>query len=98
MPEKPESQDGAEVGLSDGDRYFVEQRGLILQDIGQTMDSILNNLNGLNISLENFIAVGKEFESVSSLWGKFYAGVATEHTQSTESGGKDEEEVEADGG
>ncbi|SCU80437.1 LADA_0B07448g1_1 [Lachancea dasiensis] len=62
--------------LSEGDRYFMEQRDLILQDIGQTMDSILNNLNGLNISLENFIAVGKEFESVSDLWNKFYAGIS----------------------
>ncbi|SCV03416.1 LAMI_0H07976g1_1 [Lachancea mirantina] len=62
--------------LQESDRYFLEQRDLVVQDINQTLDSILNNLNGLNISLENFIAVGKEFESVSELWKTFYAGLS----------------------
>lgn len=61
--------------LSPADKYFVEQRDLIIQDINNTMDSILNSLNTLNISLENSIAVGKEFESVSDLWKTFYNGV-----------------------
>ncbi|SCU93855.1 LAME_0F05226g1_1 [Lachancea meyersii CBS 8951] len=76
MSEIIREEDNPSGEISKGDRYFMEQRDLILQDIGQTMDSILNNLNGLNISLENFIAVGKEFESVSDLWSKFYAGVS----------------------
>ncbi|AAS50552.1 AAR185Wp [Eremothecium gossypii ATCC 10895] len=62
--------------LSEPDKYFVEQRDLLLQEITSTLDSILNNLNGLNISLENSIAVGKEFESVSELWKVFYDGLA----------------------
>ncbi|CCF58266.1 hypothetical protein KAFR_0E01120 [Kazachstania africana CBS 2517] len=58
--------------LSSTDKYFLEQRNVILQDINNTMDSILNGLNELNISLENSIAVGKEFESISLLWKNFY--------------------------
>ncbi|SCU78747.1 LANO_0A03862g1_1 [Lachancea nothofagi CBS 11611] len=77
MSERTKRDDEPLSDISDEDRYFIEQRDLVLQDIGQTMDSILNNLNGLNISLENFIAVGKEFESVSDLWSKFYAGVSS---------------------
>lgn len=73
-----ESQIKATEGLSAADKHFIEQRDLILQDINQTMDSILNNLNGLNISLENSIAVGKEFESISELWKTFYDGLSTE--------------------
>ncbi|CUS21608.1 LAQU0S03e06502g1_1 [Lachancea quebecensis] len=78
MSEKSGKGEDTDPGLSEGDKYFIEQRDMILQDIGQTMDSILNNLNGLNISLENFIAVGKEFESVSDLWSTFYAGISGE--------------------
>lgn len=64
-----------ETTLSPADKYFIEQRDLIIQDINNKMDSILNNLNTLNISLENSIAVGKEFESVSDLWKTFYDGL-----------------------
>ncbi|CAR22142.1 DASH complex subunit DAD1 [Lachancea thermotolerans] len=78
MSEKSRKGEDAAPVLSEGDKYFIEQREMILQDIGQTMDSILNNLNGLNISLENFIAVGKEFENVSELWSTFYTGISGE--------------------
>ncbi|EDO17458.1 hypothetical protein Kpol_1037p55 [Vanderwaltozyma polyspora DSM 70294] len=54
------------------DQLFMEKRDLILQDITNTMDSILNNLNGLNISLESSIALGSQFESVCDLWKTFY--------------------------
>ncbi|SMN20309.1 similar to Saccharomyces cerevisiae YDR016C DAD1 Essential subunit of the Dam1 complex (aka DASH complex) [Maudiozyma saulgeensis] len=60
--------------LSSADRHFIEQRNIILQDVNGTMDSILNGLNELNISLENNIAVGKEFEVVTKLWKNFYNG------------------------
>ncbi|CCD22746.1 Dad1p NDAI_0A05910 [Naumovozyma dairenensis CBS 421] len=61
--------------ISEGDRQFIEQRDLILQEINVTMDSILNGLNELNISLESSIAVGKGFESVSELWKTFFDGL-----------------------
>lgn len=63
-----------DTNLSNGDKYFIEQRNIILQDVNNTMDSILNGLNELNISLENTIAVGKEFEVVTKLWKNFYNG------------------------
>lgn len=76
--------------LSAADKYFIEQRDLVLQDINNTMDSILNNLNSLNISLENSIAVGKEFESVAELWKTFYNGL--EGTETISSSQDDETE------
>lgn len=80
MMEMPEdaSKEKMEVTtstLSSADKHFIEQRDLILQDINSTMDSILNSLNTVNISLESSIAVGKEFESVSDLWKTFYNGL-----------------------
>ncbi|AMD22021.1 HGL319Cp [Eremothecium sinecaudum] len=71
----PKDAPGTDVSASD--KYFVEQRELLIREINETMDSILNNLNGLNISLENSIAVGKEMESVSELWKVFYDGLVT---------------------
>ncbi|CDO92305.1 unnamed protein product [Kluyveromyces dobzhanskii CBS 2104] len=68
--------------LSAGDKYFIEQRELVLQDINQSMDAILNQLNGLNITLENSIAVGKEFENVSQIWKLFYNGLELEEQTS----------------
>ena len=70
--------------LSAGEKYFMEQRDLILQEINESMDAILNQLNGLNITLENSIAVGKEFENVSQIWKLFYNGLESEQV-STES-------------
>lgn len=74
-PARERSENVAAPTLSAADKYFIEQRDLVLQDINSTMDSILNNLNSLNISLENSIAVGKEFESVAELWKTFYNGL-----------------------
>lgn len=57
------------------DKKFLEERDILLQEINSTMDSILNGLNSLNISLEGGVAVGKEFQSVSDLWKSFYDGM-----------------------
>lgn len=61
--------------ISTTDKYFIEQRNIVLQEINETMNSILNGLNGLNISLESSIAVGREFQSVSDLWKTLYDGL-----------------------
>lgn len=76
-----------------GDKYFVEQRSIILQDINNTMDSILNGLNELNISLESSIAVGKDFESVSNLWKTFY----NEHESIVDGDGEEDEDEDEEG-
>ncbi|ODQ78703.1 hypothetical protein BABINDRAFT_38662 [Babjeviella inositovora NRRL Y-12698] len=56
--------------------YFEKQRDLLIQEISNSMESVLNNVNALNRSLEGGVAVGKEFDSVSQLWGTFYDGMA----------------------
>lgn len=61
--------------ITTADKYFIEQRNIVLQEIDETMSSILNGLNVLNISLESSIAVGREFQSVSDLWKTFYDGL-----------------------
>jgi len=65
---------------------------------GQSMEQIITNMNLLNRSIEGIIAVyqlfcvadyqvGKEFESVSTLWRSFHEVLAKEDTRMmTESG------------
>jgi hypothetical protein len=53
------------------------------------MESVLANLNVLNRSLEGVVAVGKEFESVSALWGKFYTDVNRPGSKPNEQATKD---------
>lgn len=81
--------------LSAGDMYFIEQRDMILQEINEMMDSVLNNLNGINITLENSIAVGKEFENVSQIWKLFYNGLDVDE-QSAERMENDDAEIGSD--
>ncbi|KAI5779078.1 DASH complex subunit Dad1-domain-containing protein [Geopyxis carbonaria] len=51
--------------------YFEEQRAHLISEIGLAMEHVLMNLNTLNRNMEAVVAVGKEFESVESLWSKF---------------------------
>lgn len=55
--------------------YFEKQRDMLIQEIGNSMDSVIYNLDILNRSLNNSIQVGKEFDDVGRLWSHFYDGV-----------------------
>lgn len=75
--------------------YFEKQRDLLISDISTSMEKVLNNLNSLNRSMEGCVAVGKEFDSVSVVWSKFYDGMtqmdkAKKRDEDEESGSPDE--------
>lgn len=53
---------------------FEKQRDYLVQEIASAMDSVVNNLDTLNRSLNESIQVGKEFENVGRLWSSFYDG------------------------
>lgn len=63
---------------------FEKHRDLLIQEISNSINSIVINLNTLNRSLNNSIQVGKEFDNVSNLWENFYNGL-------NQQGEKDEE-------
>lgn len=44
----------------------------------QHMEQLITNMNQLNRNLESVISVGKEFESVSTLWRCFHDVVGEE--------------------
>ncbi|KAF2747839.1 hypothetical protein M011DRAFT_401879, partial [Sporormia fimetaria CBS 119925] len=51
--------------------YFEEQRELLVLEIAQSLETVLQNINKLNRSLEEVIAVGNEFAPVEALWSQF---------------------------
>ncbi|KAL9061084.1 MAG: hypothetical protein Q9162_000229 [Coniocarpon cinnabarinum] len=67
-------------GESAGPSYFEQQRELILQEIGENLEQVLQNLNRLNRNLEGTIAVGNEFSTVEALWSHFEGVMAKEPT------------------
>ncbi|CUM64256.1 uncharacterized protein PRCAT00001853001 [Priceomyces carsonii] len=55
--------------------YFEKQRDLLLQEISNSIDSVVYNLDILNRSLSSSIQVGKEFDDIGRLWSNFYDGL-----------------------
>ncbi|KAK5108987.1 hypothetical protein LTR62_007621 [Meristemomyces frigidus] len=58
--------------------YFEQQRSLLVNDIAASLESVLQNMNKLNRSLEGVIAVGNEFGQVEGLWSQFENVMAKE--------------------
>ena len=52
------------------------------------MEQIITNMNQLNRNLESVLSVGKEFESVSTLWRSFHDVVGEDTAQLERSQGQ----------
>ncbi|KAK9467858.1 DASH complex subunit Dad1-domain-containing protein [Lipomyces arxii] len=61
--------------------YFEKQRDALVAEIAVSLEHVLSNINTLNRSLEGVIVVGKEFESVSTLWSTFYDDMAHDNPE-----------------
>lgn len=57
---------------TDKNSNFLSQRDALVNRIAVTMDSLLYNLDTLNMMLNESVQVGKEFEEVQTLWKTFY--------------------------
>ncbi|KAK7527157.1 DASH complex subunit Dad1-domain-containing protein [Phyllosticta citriasiana] len=62
---------GGGNGGMGGKSYFEQQREALVGEIAVSLESVLQNINRLNRSLEGVIAVGNEFGSVEALWSQF---------------------------
>ncbi|KAG5519413.1 hypothetical protein PMAC_002040 [Pneumocystis sp. 'macacae'] len=80
-----------------GRLIFEKQREALISQVAQSMEQIITNLNILNRNMESFIAVavGKEFESVSTLWKMFHDVLSKEEpyflSEETQEAGQNEE-------
>ncbi|OCL02677.1 hypothetical protein AOQ84DRAFT_382427 [Glonium stellatum] len=74
--------------------YFEQQREMLVGEIAQSLEHVLQNINKLNRSLEEVIAVGNEFSPVEALWSQFENVMAKDPDAAAEG----QEDDEADGG
>lgn len=63
------------AGATADTSYFEKQRDMLIQEIANSVDSVVYNLEILNRSLNESIQIGKEFDDVGRLWSHFYDGV-----------------------
>ncbi|KAG4305091.1 hypothetical protein PORY_001261 [Pneumocystis oryctolagi] len=67
---------------TNGRFIFEKQREALIGQVAHSMEQIITNLNILNRNMESFISVGKEFESVSTLWKMFHDVLSREEPYS----------------
>lgn len=73
--------------------YFEQQREMLVGEIAQSLEHVLQNINKLNRSLEEVIAVGNEFSPVEALWSQFENVMAKD----PETGGEGQDEEAEEG-
>jgi len=71
---------------------FEMRRAALVGEIGDSLESVLTQINSLNRSLEGIIEIGNEFASVEALWSQF----ETVMGRTEEEGANGEEEAEHD--
>lgn len=50
---------------------FELRRAALVGEIGDSLETVLTQINALNRSLEGIIEIGNEFASVEALWSQF---------------------------
>lgn len=76
--------------------YFEQQREMLVGEIAQSLEHVLQNINKLNRSLEEVIAVGNEFSPVEALWSQFENVMAKDPDVGGEGQGEEAEEGETE--
>ncbi|WFD33341.1 Dolichyl-diphosphooligosaccharide-protein glycosyltransferase subunit dad1 [Malassezia cuniculi] len=51
--------------------YFERERDRLVTEIAENIESLIGSTNAANRKLEEHIAVGRGFESIAELWGRF---------------------------
>ncbi|CAO1630490.1 unnamed protein product [Jaminaea pallidilutea] len=70
-PSPPPANANAGTNSAQGNSFFLRERERLVGEIAESMGQILNHSNALNRKLEESILVGKGFEPMSVLWGRF---------------------------
>ncbi|ODV88710.1 hypothetical protein CANCADRAFT_19183, partial [Tortispora caseinolytica NRRL Y-17796] len=50
------------------DKDYESRKEILIAEISGKFETVLSQLNELNRSIEESIAIGRDFENVSSLW------------------------------
>lgn len=77
--------------------YYEQQRELLVTEIAQSLETVLQNINKLNRSLEEVTQVGNEFTPVEALWSHFENVMAKDPNEQQESSAQQEGMTEHEG-
>ncbi|OCK77406.1 hypothetical protein K432DRAFT_384730 [Lepidopterella palustris CBS 459.81] len=76
--------------------YFEQQREMLVGEIAQSLEHVLQNINRLNRTLEEVIAVGNEFSPVEALWSQFENVMAKDPNAASEEQDNEDETEEGE--
>ncbi|KAJ9612184.1 Dolichyl-diphosphooligosaccharide-protein glycosyltransferase subunit dad1 [Cladophialophora chaetospira] len=62
---------GTDASRTNQPSEFELRRAALVGEIGESLEQVLTQINGLNRSLEGIIEIGNEFSSVEALWSQF---------------------------
>ena len=73
---------------------FTSRRSHLVSQIGDSLETVLQQINSLNRSLEGIIEIGNEFASVEALWSQFESvmGRTAMNGEGEGDGGEDQED------
>ena len=54
---------------------FEMERAHLLDEVGQSMEQCVNNLNELNRNMADLVEVGQDFTRIADVWADFYSRV-----------------------
>ncbi|KAL6709987.1 Dolichyl-diphosphooligosaccharide-protein glycosyltransferase subunit dad1 [Coniothyrium glycines] len=77
--------------------YYEQQRELLVTEIAQSLETVLQNINKLNRSLEEVTQVGNEFTPVEALWSHFENVMAKDPNEQQEGAGPQDGVTEQEG-
>ncbi|KKY20295.1 putative dash complex subunit dad1 [Phaeomoniella chlamydospora] len=79
---------GASTGAAPEPTEFELRRGELVADIGDSLETVLQQINALNRSLEGIIAIGNDFSSVEALWSQFETIMGRDNDDGTRESGE----------
>ncbi|KAI8054469.1 DASH complex subunit Dad1 [Syncephalis plumigaleata] len=59
---------------------FERERDNLINEIAQSMEEVIANMNLLNKNLENIVTLGRDFEHISELWASFRNSIVSDGT------------------
>ena len=71
---------------------FTTRRAALISQIGDSLEQVLQQMNGLNRSIEGIIEIGNEFASVEALWSQFETVMGNHQDGETTTAANDETE------
>ncbi|ODN95852.1 DASH complex subunit DAD1 [Cryptococcus wingfieldii CBS 7118] len=60
---------------------FDRERERLIEEISTNFEELMGNMNNLNRTLEQVYGVGREFTTVSALWGRFSSLIKEQQTE-----------------